>query len=281
MTDHDDLGARMRDATRGGLPAVSPPELARRRAGRRAVQTRGAAAALSVVAAVGAAVLLTDGSGGRQTLLPATPLASTSPVASVSPVASPPTVSAAPTDAPASSSEPSVVPSVEPSAASPTEPTTPPAPPVVPSPTEAPPAQLVLGGDDLGVTRVGAPYADAVRAVTAVLGPPLADPSPTTGCVGAQDLEVEWAGFRLAVSDGAVSGWSSRDPALETPSGIGIGTTVETMQRVYGERLRLHGPNPDDGPGFVVDGVELGGNLTGTTSADRVTRFYNRACSPP
>ena len=150
-----------------------------------------------------------------------------------------------------------------------------------PSATPAAPAVLQLSGDDLGVTRVGAPYADAVRAVTAVLGPPVADPAPATACVGAGDQEVEWEGFRLAITDGRVSGWSSSDGSLSTPSGIAVGTTVTEMQEVYGDRLELYDANPDSGPGFTVAGVELGGGLTGPGADDRVTSFYNRACSPP
>ena len=151
----------------------------------------------------------------------------------------------------------------------------------VPSASARAPVELVLGGDDLGATRVGAPYAEAVRALTAVLGPPVADPSPTSACVGAGDREVEWPEFRLAVTDGLVSGWSSTDGALETPSGVGIGTTVTEMQEVYGDRLELYDANPDSGPGFAVTGVELGGSLTGPGGDDRVTGFFNRACSPP
>ena len=44
---------------------------------------------------------------------------------------------------------------------------------------------------------------------------------------------------------------------------------------------REYDANPDGGPGFTVTGVELGGELTGPGGDDRVTRFYNRACSPP
>jgi hypothetical protein len=109
----------------------------------------------------------------------------------------------------------------------------------------------------------------------------VADPATTSACVGAGDREVEWADFRLAVSDGLVSGWQSSDARLSTPSGVGIGTTVTEMQEVYGDRLELYDATPDSGPGFTVQGVQLGGALTGPGGDDRVTGFFNRACSPP
>jgi hypothetical protein len=156
------------------------------------------------------------------------------------------------------------------------------------SPSAAPPAAapasaggLVLGGDDLGVTRVGAPYEQAVRALSQVLGPPVANPSATTACVGAGQLEVEWRAFRLAVTDGQVSGWLSSDPRLRTPSDLRLGTTVAQAEQVLREGLRVYEPNPDSAAGFTVDGVELGGALTGTGPAGRITSFWNRACSPP
>lgn len=159
-----------------------------------------------------------------------------------------------------------------------------PAAPPAPAPSSAAPspspaaAGLVLGGDELGVTRVGAPYREAVRAVARVLGPASADPSDSTACVGAGQLEVEWPRFRLAVTDDRVSGWITDDPRLRTPSGVAVGATVDELRRTYGDRLRLYEANPDAGPGFTVEGVELGGDLG---PSGRVTRLWNRACSPP
>jgi len=238
-------------------------------------------AVVAVLLAGGAAALLTGEDEDEPISRTTTAAASATPSASAS----------------ASASASTASPSPEPSPTEPTpEPTPPVAPPVAPTPTAEPvpttpaptpsassaaPAELQLNGDDLGVTSVGAPYADAVAAVTAVLGPPVADPASATACVGAGEREVEWAGFRLAVTDGAVSGWSSTDGRLSTPSGIGIGTTITQMQEVYGDRLELYDANPDGGPGFAVTGVQLGGTLSGPTGDDRVTGFYNRACSPP
>lgn len=147
-----------------------------------------------------------------------------------------------------------------------------------PSPTPAAARGLVLGGDDLGVTRVGASYREAVRAVARVLGPATEDPSGSTACVGAGQLEVEWPRFRLAVTGDRISGWTTDDPRLRTPSGVAVGSTVAQLRRTYGDRLRLYEASPDAGPGFTVEGVELGGDLD---PSGRVTRLWNRACSPP
>ena len=226
-----------------------------------------------VALAVGAGVLLT-GDDDEPVSRTTTAAASSSPSASATP-----SVSASPSGVPSPSPTPSVAP-VAPSPSASAVPAPPSAAPT-PSATPAPPAELVLNGDDLGVTRVGAPSADAVRAVTAVLGPAVADPAPATACVGAGEREVEWADFRLAITDGRVSGWRSTDGRLTTPSGVGVGTTVTELREVYGDRLELYDANPDSGPGFTVTGVQLGGALTGPGGDDRVTAFYNRACSPP
>ena len=233
-----------------------------------------AAGALVVVLAVVAGLLLTrdDDEPVSRT---ATAAASASPS-----VASPsPSPSASPSEVPS----PSVTPSAAPVPPSPSASAAPAPSSEAPAPsaTPAPPGELQLNGDELGVTRVGAPSADAVRALTAVLGAPVADPAPETACVGAGEREVEWADFRLAITGGVVSGWLSRDPRFSTPSGVGIGTTVTEMREVYGDRLELYDANPDSGPGFAVTGVELGGDLTGPGADDRVAAFYNRACSPP
>jgi hypothetical protein len=236
-----------------------------------------AAAAVALAVGVGGAAVLTgDDDEDEPVRRTTTAAASASPTPSAS--ASPSPVAEASPDTAASTAPAAVPPSAPaPSSASPS-----PLPAAAtPSVTPAAPAVLRLGGDDLGVTRVGAPDADAVRAVSAVLGPPVADPAPTTACVGAGDREVEWADFGLAITDGRVSGWSSTDGRLRTPSGVTIGTTVTELREVYGDRLELHDASPDSGPGFAVRGVELGGALTGPGGDDRVAAFFNRACSPP
>ena len=165
--------------------------------------------------------------------------------------------------------EPEPKPEPEPTTAAPPPPAAPPTPP-----------ELVLGGESLGVTEIGAPADEAVRAISRVLGPPARDPATTVTCIPAE-REVEWGAFRLAVADDRVIGWLSRDRRLRTPSGFGIGTTVAEMRRVLGDDLEVYEANPDNGPAFAVEGVDLGGNLTGTGPSDRVEAFTTSACSGP
>lgn len=130
------------------------------------------------------------------------------------------------------------------------------------------------------MTEVGAPFRAAVAAITSALGPPIADPTEDTACVGA-DGEVDWKGFRLASSDGKVSGWSSERPDLTTPSGVTVGTTVATLRRVYGDRLEVFPANPDAGVTFGVQGVAVSGGLSGSSASDQVEFLFNGTCSPP
>lgn len=159
---------------------------------------------------------------------------------------------------------------------SPSSPTTPR--PGATSSVPKPPGQLELGGDDLGVTRVGAPFRDAVAAVAAVLGPPTGDPAADSACIGAQE-ETSWAGFRMARSGAKVSGWLSTSPTLATPAGAKVGSTLNALRQAYGARLKvLPAPEPGDPAAFVVDGAALGGTLTGSASTDTVTRLHNGTC---
>lgn len=171
----------------------------------------------------------------------------------------------------------------------PSEPTTAPvtagAPPSLPSTTAgpgttAPPGPLRLGGNDLGVTRVGAPFREAVAAVAVTLGRPTGDPAPDTSCVGAED-ETTWEAFRLASSGGRVSGWVSTSKTLATPAGVTVGTTLGAVRQAYGSRLQLPPPAPDSGTIFIVAGAQLGGGLTGSTASDTVTSLSNGTCESP
>lgn len=153
----------------------------------------------------------------------------------------------------------------------------------VPSSAAPPPPakpRVELRGDDLAVTKVDAPFREAVEAVSRALGRPSADPTPDTSCVHADD-EVEWSGFRLAANEGKVSGWASTRKDLKTPSEVTVGTTVAVLNRVYGDRLLLEPPNPDSGMTFAVRGVNLGGGLTGSASTDSVDYLFNGSCGPP
>jgi len=158
-----------------------------------------------------------------------------------------------------------------------------PSPPATAVPSSVPPAAkagVELRGDDLAVTRVGAPFREAVAAITGSLGPPSANPTPDTGCVGAS-VEAEWSGFRLAANGGKVSGWSSTRNDLKTPSGVTVGTTIAALRRVYGDRLMLEPPSPDAGTLFGVRGVNLAGGVSGSADTDHVDYLFNGECSPP
>lgn len=148
------------------------------------------------------------------------------------------------------------------------------------TPSTGAPSGLALGGDELGVTRVGAPFREGVAAVTAALGRPRGDPAPDTSCVGATD-ETTWGAFRLAAGDGKVSGWLSKSTTLATPAGVTVGTTVAVLRERYGARLRLVPPSPDGEDLFAVSGVNLGGSLTGAAPSDKVTSLFNGSCNPP
>ena len=144
--------------------------------------------------------------------------------------------------------------------------------------TTVPASPLRLDGDDLGVTRVGAPFREAVVAVSTVLGRPSGDPAPDTACIGAED-ETTWGVFRLASSGGRVSGWLSTSPTLRTPAGVAVGTTVAQLRRAYGDRVEVRPPPEPDGlPVFVVRDARLGGTLSGEAAADTVSSLVNGTC---
>ncbi len=146
------------------------------------------------------------------------------------------------------------------------------------APPPAGPGRMRLGGDDLGLTRVGVPSREAVAAVTRALGPPLADPASDSACIGAEE-ETTWEGFRLATSGGRISGWLSTGPALSTLAGATVGTKVAGLREAYGASLQVRPPaEPDAVPVFAVDGAGVGGTLTGSGPADTVTSIFNGTC---
>ena len=136
---------------------------------------------------------------------------------------------------------------------------------------------LRLGGDDLGVTRVGEPFRAAVAAVSAILGRPGGDPAPDTSCLGSDD-ETTWGSFRLAASAGRLSGWLSTSRTLATPAGVTVGTTLDALRQAYGTRLQLPPPAPDYATIFLVTGAQLGGTLTGAGASATVASLFNGTC---
>lgn len=166
---------------------------------------------------------------------------------------------------------------------SPSQPAAPtdPAPTRLASPTPAgeETRELVLGGTNLGVTMLGAPFPQAVAAVTSVLGAPIEDPANSVTCI-ASTREVQWEGFRLAEGDGGVAaGWAAFNVTLQTPSGVTIGTDLATLERVYGAALTIFPPNTDNpNRTFQVENADVLGSLD---DADTVESLYSSFCSGP
>lgn len=260
MSSDDDLGRRMRRAAATAVLPLTGPEDARSRADSRTRQRATASAVVASLAAVTVVTAVLTREEGNDTLRIG------------------PAVGASSAPAPTAGFNPS--PSTSPGPRVQPSPSVAPAPPATAAASPSPSRRLWLNGADLGVTRVGAPYQQAVAAISAVLGPPLYDPDPVTHCVDAQ-REVGWANFHLAVTDGKVSGWASTDGRIATPSGVRVGTTVARLKQVYGERLRLLPPQVDSGRLFDVTGVDQFGSLTDGTDSGTVLAFANGACTGP
>lgn len=139
-------------------------------------------------------------------------------------------------------------------------------------------ADLALGGTELGVTQIGAPFDEAVAAVTVVLG----QPQPATGvtCIGATS-ELAWPDLSLAEKNGQLAGWYTSSAALASPSGVRIGTTLAVMTSLYGSGLMVFPPNTDGGPSFTVAGVDFGGDLSEVGDKGTITSLYSGFCSGP
>jgi hypothetical protein len=138
----------------------------------------------------------------------------------------------------------------------------------------------VLGGEELGVTRLGEPFRAAVAAVSTVLGDPDEDPAETVSCIEAE-TEVRWGDFVLAAQDGRLAGWSSGSPTLQTPSGVTVGTPLTELDRVYGSSLDRFPANPDNPPTFAVAGVDVLGSLSSAEDDASVTRLFTSFCAGP
>lgn len=147
-----------------------------------------------------------------------------------------------------------------------------------PSPAPTGPAVL-LDGDELGVTKVGADQSVAVQAVTAALGAPTAQPAEDVACVASEE-EVAFGDLRLAFSGGRLAGWMNRRPDLRSSEGIAVGSTVADVLEVYGDTVALQGGTTDAGETFAADGG-LSGGLTSEAPDGTVTYLYNGVCSPP
>ena len=62
---------------------------------------------------------------------------------------------------------------------------------------------------------------------------------------------------------------------------MSVGTTVERLQQVYGDRLQLFASETESGDTYTVDGVAILGSLSGTAASDRVTALRNGSCTGP
>lgn len=155
-------------------------------------------------------------------------------------------------------------------------------PPATPRSPPAPGSKggVVLGGEDLGVTRLGEPFREAVAAVSAVLGEPDADPAEIVSCIGAE-TEVRWGDLVLAAQDDRLAGWASRSATLQTPSGVTVGTPLTELERVYGSSLQRFPANPDNPPTFAVEGVDVLGSLSSAEDDASVTRLFTSFCAGP
>ena len=161
-----------------------------------------------------------------------------------------------------------------------------------PAEDEGPP--VVLRGDGLGAVRFGAPVDEVIAGLTLRWAPPTSDTgwidagsSPFGACPGMEMRAVGWRGLSVLFSDGPTPHgpagrrhfftWEYRvddpehpapdrggsRPSLRTEKGVSVGATVAQLQRAYGRRLELFGPDPG-GAGFAVALAE--GKLFGSVT---------------
>lgn len=162
------------------------------------------------------------------------------------------------------------------------------------TPTTSPPA-VFLDAAGLGIVDLGAPFADAVEAVTGELGPPTDDTgwvaavSDLGTCPGTTVRVVRWNSLRLFFSDGPTefgeetrhlfyysqSTVGSDTPLLlTTTTGVGLGTTVGELKEVYGSAVQFDlGARTGatfaittDGPGLLAGTVSSTGTDGAVTS---------------
>jgi hypothetical protein len=149
-------------------------------------------------------------------------------------------------------------------------------------------AALVLRGDGLGVTTLGAPPDEAVDSVTAALGAPTRDSgwepafSEYGTCPGDQIRGVEWDHLVLLFTDGPTEYGSGQHlfswrvtgapPAVGTATGFGYQATAADAEELYpGQVTRTQAEEPF--PGFLEIDAE-GGRITAyLDGADTVTNL--------
>jgi len=153
---------------------------------------------------------------------------------------------------------------------------------------EVPAGDLVLRGDGLGVTTLGAAPDEAIAAVSGVLGPPTRDtgwePSFSSygTCPGEQLRGVEWDHLVLLFTDGETEhgagqhlfAWrvTGAPPAVGTANGFGFGATAADAEELYPGAVE-HFPPEEPFPGLLeitVDGGRISAYLD---EADTVTNL--------
>jgi hypothetical protein len=160
--------------------------------------------------------------------------------------------------------------------------------PAVTTSTEAEAAAaIVLRGDGLGVTELGAAPGDAIAAVTAALGEPTRDTgwepsfSEYGTCPGEQIRGVEWDHLVLLFTDGTTDRGSGEHlfawrltgapPALGTATGLGYQATVTDAEELHPGAITVF-PAEDPFPGYLEIAAD-GGTITAYLDGDVITNL--------
>lgn len=148
-------------------------------------------------------------------------------------------------------------------------------------------AEIVLRGDGLGVTALGAAPEEAVQAVTAALGEPTRDAgwqpsfSEYGTCPGSKIRGVEWEHLVLLFTDETTAfgtgehlfAWriSGAPPALGTSTGLGIGATTADAEQLHPGAVEEY-PAEDPFPGHLEVAAD-GGIITAYLDGEVITNL--------
>ena len=154
-------------------------------------------------------------------------------------------------------------------------------------------AQIVLARDGLGAVAFGASAGDAIREITAAIGPGDGVVEQDLFRCGAEGLtDHQWLNLRIHVRGGKFVAWSHAATAgggiekahdLHTPEGLGTGDYVSALRKAYPKAEISEGA---DIPGhFSVRSApgqprHLWGYLTGTGDNDLVDTIFAGDCGP-
>jgi hypothetical protein len=162
----------------------------------------------------------------------------------------------------------------------------------------APLATLELTEEGLGEVLVGFPPDVVIADISAIYGSPDLDsdwidaqPNLYGSCPGEFMRAVGWGSLvTIFVNDGSdplgerfltftygydyaenTGGIDPRNLGLTTVEGIGLGSTVDELREVYGDRLSITGDPELDVWSFAIEGSALGGLLDGPEGSGAVT----------